>query len=98
MASYRFYMLDQIGQTLTASDADCGSDERAFAWAQTTLGEDAGVEIWQGDRRVGRVLSASRMVLRSAQAILPTLNPADWPSVLAFVQTRQQENRASPRF
>lgn len=80
MTSYRIYMLDPTGRTLTASDADCGSDARAFAWANITLGDDARAEIWQGARRVGRVWSASRGMLGAGRASPPALLHAEWPA------------------
>jgi hypothetical protein len=55
MAHYRIYTLDAAGHVRIGMDADCESDERAFAWAATTLGDDVRTEIWQGTRCLGRV-------------------------------------------
>ena len=59
MAHYWIYMLDRAGRILTGSDVACDSDESAFAWAATALGNDARAEVWEGTRWVGRLSSAS---------------------------------------
>jgi hypothetical protein len=59
MAYYRIYMLDRAGRILTGSDVVCDSDKSAFAWAATTLGNDARVEVWEGSRCLGRLSAAS---------------------------------------
>ena len=71
LTSYRIYKLNPNGHILAGSDADCASDEAAFARARTILGGNVAAEIWQGARLVGRLErapDASLALSHTAQA------------------------------
>ena len=67
MVGYRIYTLDHAGHVVSGMDADCETDEAAFAFAATALGPGARAEIWQGTRRLGKV-SESTQPLESDRA------------------------------
>jgi len=92
MTSYRIYMLNPKGRVLTGADADCANDEAAFAWARTTLGDDARAEIWQGARCVGHISGAefAAITLRPHSSVTPgqwLVSPGDTFAASAHTNT-----------
>jgi hypothetical protein len=49
MATYRLCVLDGAGHVVDRYEPECGSDEEAYAKAETLAGGRA-VDIWQDDR------------------------------------------------
>jgi hypothetical protein len=57
MASYRIYLLDDMGKIATGIDVDCQDDEDAMAMAKT-LARGGRAEVWESARLVGQVSDA----------------------------------------
>ena len=60
MALYRIYRLDPAGHITAAYPVECRSDDVALNVARGLWQWTAGVEVWEGSRRVGR-LALDRM-------------------------------------
>ena len=56
MDSYRFFLLDAQNRIVAVEIAPCADDTQAIDVAYGWIGQHAGVEIWQGVRRVHRYL------------------------------------------
>jgi hypothetical protein len=54
MQSYRLYRIDKSDHVKTAQDFEAKNDLVAFAEAQK-LSASQTVEVWQGQRRIGRI-------------------------------------------
>lgn len=55
MLHFRLYGLDTEDRFVSGDDFMCDGEAEAVAEARRRLGDYAGVEIWQSDRRVGCV-------------------------------------------
>ena len=53
MTHYRIYSVDERGSIEKGRDAECDSDDDAFAIARQVLGPQARLELWSGRRLVG---------------------------------------------
>jgi len=55
VVDYRIYRLNGEGDILTGFDADCTSDEAAYAVAKHVLKKGGRAEVWERTRFVGQV-------------------------------------------
>jgi len=55
MADYRIYILNQKSQILSGDWIECASDAEAIAEAEKQAGRRQTIEVWCGDRKIGRV-------------------------------------------
>ena len=55
MALYRIYRLDPAGQITDVYPVACQSDDEAMSEAHRVWQWAAGVEVWEGSQRVGRL-------------------------------------------
>ena len=55
MAEYRVYALNEAGRVVNGRDIQCSSDEEARVRARGMLDSVAGIEIWEGTRRVDQI-------------------------------------------
>ena len=59
LACYRIYALDGTDQIRARFDAECGDDEAALDYAATAYGGYRALEVWEGQRRIGKISGAS---------------------------------------
>ena len=59
MTYYRIYALDGTGHIKAAFDADCETDKAALDHAASAIPERS-LEVWEGQRCVGKVLGTQR--------------------------------------
>ena len=55
MSQYQIYMLNNLGEIVGGSEAECASDEEARFLAQVLLKPDGLADVWIGTRQVGFV-------------------------------------------
>lgn len=55
MSQYQIYMLNDLGEIVDGSEAECASDEEARFRAQMLLKPDGLADVWIGTRQVGFV-------------------------------------------
>ena len=55
MPQYQIYMLNNLGEIVDGSEAECASDEEARFRAQVLLKPDGLADVWVGTRQVGFV-------------------------------------------
>ena len=55
MSQYQIYMLNDLGEIVDGSEAECASDEEACFVAQASLKPDGLADVWIGTRQVGFV-------------------------------------------
>ena len=55
MSQYQIYMLNDSGEIVDGSEAECASDEEARFLAQGLLKPDELADVWIGARQVGFV-------------------------------------------
>ena len=55
MSQYQIYMLNDLGEIVDCSEAECASDEEARFRAQALLKADRLADVWIGTRQVGFV-------------------------------------------
>lgn len=55
MSQYQIYMLNDLGEIVDGSEAECASDEEARFVAQVRLKPDGLADVWSGARQVGFV-------------------------------------------
>ena len=55
MSLYRFYFLDRHDHIRSRAGVECEDDKGALGQASTALCNHPGIEVWHGDRVVGRL-------------------------------------------
>ena len=55
MSQYQIYMLNDSGEIVDGSEAECANDEEARFLAQALLEPDGLADVWVGIRQVGFV-------------------------------------------
>ena len=55
MSQYQIYLLNDLGEIVGGSEAECASDEEARFLAQVSLRPDGLADVWIGTRQVGFV-------------------------------------------
>ena len=60
MAEYRVYHLDASGRIEVGRPIECETDREAMEIARDMMEGFAGVEVWRGDRPVGRLKTLRR--------------------------------------
>ena len=55
MSLYRFYFLDRHDHIRSRADVECADDDDALGQATTVICDHPGIEVWQGNRVVGKL-------------------------------------------
>jgi hypothetical protein len=67
MATYRVYYLDESGHIDVGRSIECETDSDAMEAARDLLEGFAGIEVWRGERPIGRIKGYSPPLLPSEE-------------------------------